>query len=261
MSQEEHRSTARVLDILKLLAFSDKGYSLTEISKLIGAPKSSLFPIVQTLHKRNFIALDQSSSKYTIGLNSFIVGSSYIEHLDIVSYIREEMKTIVASCSETCQLGILHKNEVLYIAKVDSSQPIRLISYVGKKIPAYATALGKALLSQFTDEEVQILYPEALVPYTENTIVNIKELIHQLQAVRKTKIAYEKEEVAEHIQCIAVPLEKSNQIIAAISISIPIFRVNKEKLLEIEKQLLKSKERIEQLLDNINFDPDKFFSV
>lgn len=261
MAQEEHRSTARVLDILQLLAFSEKGYSLTEISKIIDAPKSSIFPIVQTLHKRNFIILDQASFKYTIGLNSFIVGSSYIENLDILSYIREEMETLVSSCSETCQLGILNNNEVLYIAKVDSHQPIRMISYVGKKLPAYATALGKALLSQYTSEEIKKLYPEGLTYLTENTIVDFDHLNVQLQEVREKHLAYEKEEVAEHIHCIAVPLEKSSKTIAAISVTIPKFRADEKKVTLIEKELLKTKERIEQLFYNLNFNADKVFSI
>lgn len=80
------------------------------------------------------------------------------------------MTNIVNSCSETCQLGILDNNEVLYIGKVDSPEPIRLISYVGKKIPANCTGLGKALLCDFDKEKLISLYPDGLKVLQKNQL-------------------------------------------------------------------------------------------
>lgn len=70
------------------------------------------------------------------------------------------MKAIVNQCAEICQFGILEHSDVLYLAKVDSPEPIRLSSSIGKRLPAYCTSLGKALLCEFSKEELQELYPE-----------------------------------------------------------------------------------------------------
>ncbi len=133
MTSDNHRPTARILDILEALAESENGYTLTEIADAINAPKSSIFPIVHTLNARKYITIDKNTSKYSIGIRSYTLGSSFFEKRTIFNYIIDEMTNIVNSCSETCQLGILDNNEVLYIGKVDSPEPIRLISYVGEK--------------------------------------------------------------------------------------------------------------------------------
>lgn len=254
MTKDEHRPTSRVLDILELLAFSPEGYTLTEIANAINAPKSSIFPVIHTLLQRKFIAMDKQTSKYVIGINSFAVGSSYTEKLSIPSFINEEMHHIVDKGLETCQLGILDKDKVLYMAKVDSSEPIRLISSVGKKLPAYCTALGKALLCDYSISELHALYPKGLEPYTENTITDFNVLCNQLSTIKKTNIAMEREEITEQLQCIAAPIRKDNQVIFSLSISIPTFRMTLEKIDLLEKLLLQSKTKIETLLSKIDID-------
>ncbi len=68
------------------------------------------------------------------------------------------MKDIVFVCGEICQLGVLDGSDVLYIEKTEPKQAIKLESYVGKNLPAYATALGKCLLSGLNDDEIRKLY-------------------------------------------------------------------------------------------------------
>ena len=60
------------------------------------------------------------------------------------------MRLIVGVCSETCHFGILVGGDVLYLLKIDSPEPIRMYSSGGRRLPAYATGIGKALLSDYT---------------------------------------------------------------------------------------------------------------
>lgn len=254
MTESEHRPTSRVLDILELLAFSPEGHTLTEIATAIGAPKSSIFPVVRTLYQRKFIELNKETSKYTIGINTFAVGSSYSQNLNVLDFITEEMQIIVDKSLETCQLAVLNKDKVLYMAKIDSPEPIRLISSVGKSLPAYCTALGKALLCDYSKEYLKSLYPNGLQSYTPNTITDFDVLHNQLCTVRETNVAMEFGEATDHIKCIAVPIRKNNKIILAISVSIPVFRATPEKMELVEKLLLQSKTKIETLLDKLDID-------
>lgn len=254
MTKTEHRSTSRVLDILELLAFSSEGYTLTEIANAITAPKSSIFPVIGTLLQRNFIAFNKQTSRYTIGISTFAVGSSYLENMDVLNLIKEEMQLIVDKCLETCQMGVLHKDKVLYIAKIDSPEPIRLLSSVGNQLPAYCTALGKALLCDYSKQQLNELYPDGLKSYTPNTITDFDVLYQQLLTVRKTHIAMESEEITDHINCIAVPIRKDNKAIVSISVTIPTFRVAPEKTELIKKLLIQSKNKIETLLNRLDID-------
>lgn len=249
MAKDEHRSTSRVLSILKLLALQQEGCTLAELSQILDAPKSSLFPIIHTMADQNFVSYHEEKQRYTIGLNSYLVGSTYLKNHNMYERVLDEMRHIVDQCSEICQFGILEGSEVLYIAKVDSPEPVRLASDIGKRLPAYCTSLGKSLLSRTSPEELNALYPDPLIPFTAHTVKDLDELSSQLEEIRKTSIAVEQGETHPDISCISTPLIKSGKVAASISVSVPTFRFTAEKKHHIEHLLLASKEKLDQLLE------------
>jgi DNA-binding IclR family transcriptional regulator len=244
-----HKPTERVLNILNLLSINTKGLTLTEISEALNIPKSTLYPIMQTMLERNFVSLEKSSLKYSIGISAFCIGASYPRNKYMMDFIQKIMKNIVGNIDETCQMGILDGDNVLYVLKEDpvKDMDIRLISHIGKRIPAYCTALGKALLSEHTIEEIKALYPEGLKAITKNTITDFNILEKQLKKIRETHVASEVEEVTEFLRCYAVPLTSKSKIIGAISISIPTFRATEEKNKLAIELLLKAKEKIDSV--------------
>ncbi|KLE14436.1 IclR family transcriptional regulator [Clostridium sp. C8] len=258
MKKNEHRPTERVLDILELLSSNPEGLTLTEISNLIDAPKSSLYPVIHTMAARKFIFMNKNTYKYTIGISSYCIGSSYTNNVNILEFIKTEMKYIVDNSGEICQLGVLDGNQVLYIAKVDSEEPIRLISSVGKRLPAYCTSLGKSLIFNKNLDELKLMYPYGLKAYTENTITDIEVLYNQLLKVRYDGYSTENMEINDYTSCISVPLFKDSQILAAISVSIPSFRFNEEKFEIIKNLLLEVRLKIETFFKSNDIDPDIF---
>ncbi|MDF2571701.1 MAG: IclR family transcriptional regulator [Sporomusa sp.] len=258
---KKHRPTARVLDILELLASTNDGYTLTEIANAIDAPKSTILPIIRTLCDRNFLALNNISSRYIIGINAFMVGSACLKNMDILSLLKSELQQIVDVTSETCQLGILvNGSDVLYLIKVESPEPLRLVSFVGKQLPAYCSAIGKALISQYSFEQLHKVYPNGLKPMTANTITDFTALYNELEVICKTGIAFEAGESNIDSQCLAVPLKKGNHIVAAISVSMPTYRVTSEKLELIKVQLLKAQQKVESIFHDLNIDAHTLFS-
>ena len=253
-----HRPTARVLDILELLAVNSEGFTLSEIAENIHAAKGTLFPVLRTLCHRKFILQDSMTGKYRIGISAFCVGESYTNNRTVIQFFREEMTLIVEEVGEICQLGILDKGDVLYIAKVDNQEAIRLISHVGKRIPAYCTALGKALLSDCTIEEIKKLYPYGLKALTERTITSFVRLEKELHEIRNTQIATENEECSNYLTCIATPLHVDKKTVAALSVSTPSFRMNSKKAEVIKNVLLYEKKKIESYLSSEHFNSDEF---
>ena len=141
MTQGQHRATARVLDILESLSGSEEGVTLTELSQALDAPKSSLFPIVHTLEERRYLRQDDGTGRYTMGPRALVLGAAFSADRGLAP-ITQVMKEVASKCQETCQMGILDQDRVLYVAREDSPQPIRLISWVGTRLPANATAVG-----------------------------------------------------------------------------------------------------------------------
>ncbi|TCS78699.1 IclR family transcriptional regulator [Pectinatus cerevisiiphilus] len=223
--------TLRVLNIFEAIYNSKKGLTLTEISHNTGIAKGTLHPIITTLVKKEY--LENTGTVISIGKSAFKLGYAYAHSLSYLYILKPHMREIVIACDEICQLGVLDGNDVLYIEKTEPKQAIRIESSAGKTIKAYATALGRCLLSDLSSKEIAALYPEGLSAYTANTVTDKNTLLKILSAVRQKGYAHEVGETNIDIECIAVPIKIKNKIYAAISVSLPIFRSNPEKIMHI----------------------------
>ncbi len=253
MGYTEHRSTARVLSILQLVARNQDGYTLSKLAELLEAPKGSIFPILQTLKEYHFLLFDDKTGIYQIGPMAFQVGMSFINRDGSLKFVEEKISRIVDQCLETVHFAILDKGDVVYLLKKDSPQAIRMISMVGKTLPAYGTGIGKALLMDYSLEELKKIYPDGLEKLTYNTIVDFDKLYEELKSFRKDDVSYEYEESNMDVQCVAVAVRKESKIIAAVSVAIPIFRCDDKKIENIREILLNTKRELEEYFSHGNF--------
>lgn len=224
-----HMPTLRVLNIFEAIYNSKKGRTLTEISQDTGIAKGTLHPIIATLLAKEY--LESKNNIISIGRSAFKLGYSYAHSLSYLYIIKPHMREIVTDCDEICQLGILDGKNVLYVEKIEPKQAIRIESSAGKTILAYATALGKCLLSTLTDDTIKHLYPQKdLFTYTPKTIAKRNILVKNLHEVNSNGYAHEVGETNIDIECIAVPILVNGKAKAALSVSLPIFRSTPEKI-------------------------------
>lgn len=239
-----HHPTLRVLHILETVCDSDKELTLTDISNQTGIAKGTLHPIIMTLAHERYLKIH--NSVITIGQQCFKLGNAYEHSLNYLAIIRPHMREIVSQCDEICQLGVLDGPDVLYVEKTEPDQAIRITSHVGKTLAASATSLGKALLSGLSDEAIRALYADGLTRYTEKTTVDINMLLTQIAAVRANGYAHEVGETHIEVECLAVPIQREKDILASMSVSLPIFRSTPEKVQSIVSLLKQQAVRIEQ---------------
>ncbi|MCH4166386.1 MAG: IclR family transcriptional regulator [Megasphaera sp.] len=251
--QYQHKPTLRVLDIVDALAKSKNGLTLSQLSDSMGCPKSTLTPILKTMTSRNYLVRDTESQVYNIGKQAFLIGSVYQDTNDVLSLIQDQMNQLSSDCDETCHFGILSGQSILYLLKVTAPKPIQLISSVGKKLPAYATALGKALLYDKSEAELNQLFPERFVPLTEYTIKNTHQLYKNIHQDEANGFTYEQEEITRHARCIARPLRMNGTIVAALSVSFLVFNDSKEHIAFLKDALTKSANLIEKLMNARGF--------
>ena len=242
-----HKPTERVLNVLTLLAEHLEGLTLTDIAQKLSIPKSTISPILQEMTTQKFLYLNQVTSKYTIGISAYYVAESFNAQNTIFPELKKKMAHICNTLNEICQVGILTGSDITYILKEEpaTSSPIKIISHVGKKIPAHCTALGKALLSNLSLKELHALLPQSLTKFTANTITDFNILYEQLLEIKKTHIAFESEEITEHLCCYAVPIVLPDKSQIALSISLPLFRTDEKKIEAAKKLLLQAKKELE----------------
>jgi DNA-binding IclR family transcriptional regulator len=159
-------------------------------------------------------------------------------------------KELVKQYNETVHLGVLEEGEVLYLAKEESSQTIRMISYIGKRAPLHCTALGKVLLAYISEEERKKILEEKELPrLTKNTITDKRELEKELDKIREQDFALDREENEKDVRCIGAPIRNyKGKVIAAISISSPIFRIDKNVQNNLKEALIKTTNKISKRL-------------
>lgn len=241
-----HRPTERVTNVLLTIANEPKPLNLSSISQLTNIPKSTLSPILDVLRHYEFI-FRKDDNTYVIGENAYLIGKSYEQNYLGFETIKEYMKKIVLECNEICQLAVLRDDKVLYIAKEEPNQAIQLVSYEGKLLPASSTALGKVLLSQFTDDQIKKIIGNNIKKINQNTITNIDDILLEIDNARNNQFAIDMGEISEEIICLAVPILKNERIMCAISVSIPVYRFTEEKLNFIKQVCMKYKNQIESI--------------
>lgn len=219
------KSADRSLDVLEALA--EAGHlTRAELGVRLGIPKSSLHGILRTLELRNWVELDRSGSRYHLGVQSLIVGASFVDEDLVVARTSKLLDSLNSATGETVHLGRLQGAEIVYMAKRESVHPLRMFSAVGRRLPAHATALGKALLALRSDDEVGNVLPEELTPLTPKTIRRRAELLERLEEIRTQGYAVDNEEAAVGLRCFAVALPMNSPSVNAISISIPVARLD-----------------------------------
>ena len=194
-----NRTLLRAIEILELLSRSKEGYTLTELSLIFDYPKSSVFDIIKTLVYKNMVVEDNQTgiTKYKIGLASFLIGSSYLNNIDIVNIAKSNL------------IDFANKSENSIITTAN----------VGTRKSLHCAALGKAMLAYKSEEEInKIIDKIDFISYTYFTIKTKEKLIEELAEVRQRGYAKDDRENTLQQIAVAAPLfDHEGHVVAAIS--------------------------------------------
>lgn len=248
MTEKNHKILEKALSMLEYVAV-ERGNCLTEICNAVDIPKSTAHSLLNTFVNMGYMKKDRSG-QYSIDIKLFELGNRYVNNDSFLQAAREVLDAIVVEVDETAHLAILDGTDAVYVCKCDCSHTVRMVSFVGKRLPAHASAIGKALLSGYTDEEIRALYKDKqLERLTENSIRSIDVLLEQIADIRRQGFAKEHEESTPGVECIAMPIigRNSGKVEAAVSISVPVFR-SEGNVEKYRQPLLDARRSLEILL-------------
>lgn len=215
-----NRSIERSIRILEMISDSPDGVTLLEIQEKLDLAKSSAFDIVKTLLELEMIlCIEGAQKRYKIGIRTFQLGLSYED--DLLKIARKHIKILAERLNKTTFLGIEKDGEIIYLDKCEPKSPIITTATLGSKNPIHCTALGKAILSGYSDEKIiKILKEKGMERKTEFTICKVKDFLKELDTVREKGYAVDNRELEENMFCLSAPIyDKSKKIISAISAS------------------------------------------
>lgn len=210
----------RSLDILELFLDHHDGLTGAEVARLTGHPRASVHELLATLVARGY--LSRAGQTYRLGVCTLQLGNAYRESIRLPELARRVATDLVAECGETINVGVLSGRDVVYLVKVDSPHPVRMVSSPGGRVAAAGTSVGKMLLASVEPAELDVLLAAGWPALTTRTITDPDELRAQLAAARRDGIAHESGESTPEVSCAAAPVrDDTGRVVAAISVAVP----------------------------------------
>ncbi|WP_030323592.1 IclR family transcriptional regulator [Streptomyces sp. NRRL B-3229] len=236
-------AVTRALDILELFLEGDGTLSAPDIVRRLQLPRTTVHELVTTLAARSYIVqVPGQPGRYRLGVRPYQLGSRYAEQLDLAAEGQQVARAVAETCDETVHVAILEGTDVIYIAKVDSTHAVRMVSAAGRRLPAHCTSVGKMLLASLPEQQLASRIQEGvpLVAMTPNSITDPTALREALDDIRRRGLAIENRESNPDVSCVAAPVrDRSGQVVAALSISVPMIRWSEDRRAELEQLALK----------------------
>ena len=239
------KSADRTLTVLEYLAETGSARTLAEIADALQLPKSSVHGLLRNLLSRGWLSTDGEGAgvRYRIGPQALTVGAAYVAGDDIVRRSESIFDALSAELGETVHLGILDGTDIVYLAKRDAAHSLRLVSGIGIRLPAYATALGKMLMARADERTLARILDAPRRRLTAKTLVDEGALLDDLEQTRVRGYAVDDEESTEGVRCFAVALGTRAPFTHAISCSVPIARLSADFEGRVIGELIRAAER------------------
>lgn len=215
------QSLTRGLRILGELAEGPR--SLDDLVESMAVHKTTVLRLLRALEAERFVRHDEQH-RYSLGSRLFELGASSLQQHSIRDVAWPHLKRLGRrSGGQAVHLAAYEDNSAVYIAKVESTRPVRMYSRIGLTAPLHATAVGKVLASELPRRMLeQALEATDFHPFTSRTITDADTYRTVLGEVREQGWAEDAAEHEDFINCIAAPVrDAAGRIIAAVSVSVP----------------------------------------
>jgi len=247
MEEQILKSLKKAIEILEALAEeSENGMGITQLSRELNLPKSTIHQILSTFKNARLVEQDPANKKYRLGLRIFELGNIVQSQLELRKIAQPYLHNLSKKTNETTYLSVLEQNKIVYIDYVESMARLRAHPVFGIRVPLHCTSLGKAIMASLPERKIdEIIQNEGLERFTENTITDPHMLKRELGKIRKKGYAIDDVEHEEGIRCVGAPIRNHRgEVFAAISISGPSQRFDSPRIQAMAKLVIEAAEEI-----------------
>lgn len=235
------QSVDRALAILETIARHRGEVTLALICDELGLNASTCHHIIKTLIARNYVRPGTARGRYMLGSQVVLIAEAVNIKAELPGRARPVLDALNQTTEEAVHLAVLQGDEMITRVKRDALHALRVDSgSIGKSTAMHATATGKALLSGLPDAEVRRLTERhGMKVFTNHTVTDIEALLRELEEVRATGCAMDREEFQLYVVCIGAPvLDVKGEVMASLSVSTPINRATEAHLSLVRQEVL-----------------------
>lgn len=225
-------SVKKALRILECFTTAAPEMTLTQLSRELDMPKSTLLNLIRTLEESGYLYRVRQSQNYRLGYKIMELGYSMRTEFPVVQFALPLMEELQLATGGFIYLTTHINGRVLYLECVYPQKRTVGYSITGKTLPMHCTGAGKAMLSTFTDKQIEwVTDTWGLERKTLNTITDREQLMQELALTRARGYALDLEEETPGVRCVSMAVRSNDGMAAgAISISGPVYSITDEKI-------------------------------
>lgn len=231
------QSVERAFAILEEMARAGGEMGITELSEKLDLPVPTIHRAIKTLVSLGY-AKRNDSRRYSLGSSLLFLGDAASR--GIGSWAKPALLALANISGETVNLAVLEGDQIVYVAQSPSRHYMRMFTEAGRRVLPHACGVGKAILAQLPDGEVeQILRNTGMPRYTQSTITTWPKFRTELIKIRKNGFALDEGEQEVGVRCLSVPIAGISPR-SAMSISGPVTRVTDNFIERFTPKILES---------------------
>jgi DNA-binding IclR family transcriptional regulator len=218
--------------LLDVLVQRPGGGRLSDLAREVGMPKSTALRILATMRRVGVVRYDAAAGTYQVGARLLEYAKAPLNlEADMVREFYRVAGPLHAEFDETIQLAVLSAPDVTFIARIDTTRAVRLVTQVGRRLPAHATAVGKVILAFSEADEVDSLISAGLPSLTPNTITDPEAFRRELGQARRNGYATESEESSANLSCLSAPVFGSDGVVrAGMTMCVPVSKISPDRV-------------------------------
>ena len=237
------RAVLRALGILELMMETGEPLVVADIIARLGIPKSTAYELVNTLTLAGYVEPRGGDKRLFLGRKLFELGTAYRSQVDLVKDGSRTIADLRDLTGETVQLSVLDGRMMLVLMKEEGSNPIRIVSHVGSRVPVNWAASGRLLVSDLEDRATMRQSPSGRAK------LDVETLVAEVREARRRGYATEVNETNEHAGCVAAPVfDSTGRCIAAISVVVPAARLTAENRTRLTAAVTEAANRLSRRL-------------
>lgn len=242
-----NQSVEKALQLVEVLASSREPMRLGDLAAACGLPASTTLRLVNTLLLHGYANQDPVTLRYSLTLKFAQIGSQVSSQMDIRNLAHPWLLELSSRCGESCCLAIEENRQVVYVDVVEGPDGmLKIMQRIGKRAPLYCTGVGKIfLLNDDAASLEQYIAENGLEPLTSHTITTREGLLSELDRIGRQGYALDDEECEQGARCVAAGVrDYTGKVVAGISVSGPLHRMEPEHIRRIIPQVQRTAQRL-----------------
>jgi DNA-binding IclR family transcriptional regulator len=242
-------SVKKAFKILSAVSDASNGLGISDLSKKLKIGKSTVHGITAALEEMGVLVRDPLYKRYTVGYSLLELCRTAYSKIELKDLVRKPMERLMEKVGETVFLGVLNGDHITIVDVVESRNEMKITSPPGTRLPLFAGAAGRVLLSQIEEEKAGvIIQKKGLVRYTSKTVIDHRQFLREIEKVKEQGYAVDDEEYIAGVRAVAAPLISASSPPAALWVVGFTSTMDNQKMKTVIREIREAVQEIKQSL-------------